>query len=243
MTTRQAPVADDWIGLTEARSVLGLSASTLRRLADSGTVRTFVTPGGHRRFLRHSVEALLPPPPGDLPHVADLGETPHRLTRICRRTAVREASGLPWIGTLEGHERSRFRALGRRIVAGLLAALDAADAGSRRRALVAARSASAVYGREAAVSGVPASLAVDIFLRMRRPVLVELGALARRRDLDAAATTLLLERAGTALDDLLLAMLRAYGAGAADAGAADAGAADAAAASAAGDPAGTGRGR
>ena len=40
--------------------MLGLSASTLRRWADAGVVRSYVTPGGHRRFSRTGVQALLP---------------------------------------------------------------------------------------------------------------------------------------------------------------------------------------
>ena len=41
---------NEWLGLGEASRALGVNESTLRRWADSGLVRTFRTPGGHRRF-------------------------------------------------------------------------------------------------------------------------------------------------------------------------------------------------
>ena len=41
--------------------MLGVSASTLRRWADSGKIRSRLTPGGRRRFRRDDLEALLPP--------------------------------------------------------------------------------------------------------------------------------------------------------------------------------------
>jgi excisionase family DNA binding protein len=194
------------MGLSEARRTLGLSASTLRRLADSGTIRTFVTPGGHRRFSRTSVQALLPT---DLPHrppMARLGETPERLVRRYHRAA---AQALPWIGDLDSEDRLRFRAGGRRIVTALLAALDAPGPRARRRCLSEARAAGAEYGRAAGAAGLPASVTVEVFARMRQPFLEELSALARRRDFDAAATTGMLAEATAALDDLLLSTLRA----------------------------------
>lgn len=49
-------MADDkYISLAEAKSLLGLSENTLRKMFDDGSLRGFVTPGRHRRFLREDV--------------------------------------------------------------------------------------------------------------------------------------------------------------------------------------------
>jgi len=45
----------------QASELLGVSASTLRRWADSGKVASLRTPGGQRRFSRDDLAALLPP--------------------------------------------------------------------------------------------------------------------------------------------------------------------------------------
>ena len=50
----------DWLGLSEASRLLGVSPATLRRWSDAGRLRVFTTPGGHRRFSRATLERLLP---------------------------------------------------------------------------------------------------------------------------------------------------------------------------------------
>jgi len=50
----------DWLALSEASRLLGVSAATLRRWSDAGRLRVFTTPGGHRRFSRSALERLLP---------------------------------------------------------------------------------------------------------------------------------------------------------------------------------------
>ena len=62
MATRASTKDPGWVSLTEACRLLGVSPSTVRRWADTGMVRTFVTPGGHRRFSRAGLESLLPRP-------------------------------------------------------------------------------------------------------------------------------------------------------------------------------------
>ena len=51
----------EWLRVQQAAELLGVSASSLRRWADSGKVASRRTPGGQRRFLRDDLAALLPP--------------------------------------------------------------------------------------------------------------------------------------------------------------------------------------
>ncbi len=48
--------ADEWLSIDEACRALGIHPATLRRWANQGSISTFVTPGGHRRFRRVDVE-------------------------------------------------------------------------------------------------------------------------------------------------------------------------------------------
>jgi excisionase family DNA binding protein len=199
-----------WVTLTEACRLLGVSPSTVRRWADAGTVRTFVTPGGHRRFSRVSLEAMLPDRPSVRPSLTGLGETPGRLARGYRRAGDDTVTQIPWVSELDDTKRERFRGYGRGIVASLVAALDADDAVRRADLLRSAEDACTQYGRLASGEGLGASMTADVFLRFRRPFLAELGSLARRREFDAAATSTLIADANTALDGLLLATLRGW---------------------------------
>ena len=47
-----------WLSLTEASKRLNIHPATLREWADRGRIRTFRTPGGHRRFSGEDVDAL-----------------------------------------------------------------------------------------------------------------------------------------------------------------------------------------
>ena len=210
MRARAIAADPGWVSLTEACRLLGVSPSTIRRWADSGMVRTFVTPGGHRRFSRVGLDALLPGRPSGHPSLAALGETPGRMARGYRRATSDGAPAVPWIAELDAERRERFRHHGRVIVSSLIAALDATDDRIRGRHLGEAEAACTEYGRIAAREGIAVSTTADLFLRYRRPFLDELGALARRRELDAAACSSLIGDATAALDDLLLATLRGW---------------------------------
>jgi excisionase family DNA binding protein len=55
--------AQEWVSVGEASRLLGVDPDTLRRWSDAGQVEVFTTPGGHRRFLRSSLESMMPRPP------------------------------------------------------------------------------------------------------------------------------------------------------------------------------------
>ena len=210
MVTRPITSDPGWVTLTEACRLLGVSPSTIRRWGDTGMVRTFVTPGGHRRFSRAGLEALLPDRPTVRPSLADLGETPGRMARGYRRAADDDSARIPWVAELDDAQRERFRGYGRRIVTSLIDALDTDDQRKRADRLREAEDACAEYGRVAGREGLGAPMTADLFLRFRRPFMAELGAIARRREFDAASTSTLMSEAHTALDGLLLATLRGW---------------------------------
>lgn len=211
MGARAAAADPSWVSLTEACRVLGVSPSTIRRWGDTGVVRTFVTPGGHRRFSRAGLQAMLPDRPTAVrPSLSDLGETPSRMARGYRRASDGTSGRVPWIAGLDDDSRDRFRSYGRGIVAALIATLDATEPARRERHLREAEDACTEYGRLAGREGLGSVTTADLFLRFRLPFLSELGALARRRELDAASTTSLMADATAALDDLLLATLRGW---------------------------------
>ncbi len=204
--------SQEWIGLTEASDLLGVSPSTLRRWADAGGLKSFTTPGGHRRLSRSGILALLPADRSRRPSLERLGETPERLAQVYRREVAHQDGDLAWIRGLGEDERAVFRDHGRLITLALLSSLDAGDEGERRTLLQDGIEAAEAYGRLAATAGLPIADTVEIFLRFRWPFLRELAALARRKSLDTIETTGLLEAAGEAVDALLLATIREHAA-------------------------------
>jgi hypothetical protein len=173
-------------------------------------VRTYVTPGGHRRFSRHGLESLLPDQPTGHLSLTEMGETPRRMAHGYRRAAEGGLTAVAWVEGLDVALRDRSRALGRTILTSLLSALDTEDQVQRAALLADAGAACVEYGHIASREALGSAETAEFFLRFRRPFLDELGALARRRELDAAATSSLMSVANAALDDLLVATLRGW---------------------------------
>jgi len=197
----------DWLRLSEASGVLGVSPATLRRWGDAGRVRVFTTPGGHRRFSRQGLERLLPADRSHRPSLGSAGLTTTRITRSYRRARREAASELAWVLELTDEQRARFRERGHVLAARLLRYLDAPDgmaaAGQLREAALNAGD----YGRVAAAEGLSLSQTVEGFLRFRAPFHHELATAARRRGFDTRETTELLEAAERAMDEMLLATM------------------------------------
>jgi excisionase family DNA binding protein len=197
----------DWIGLSEASRVLGVSPATLRRWSDAGRLRVFTTPGGHRRFSRAALERLLPADRSRRPSIGAAGVTPSRLARTYRRASREVAPELPWVLALTDEQRLLFRERGQVLAASLLQHLDAPHPEAAGHHLGEAATSAEEYGRVAAGLGLSLSQTVEGFLRFRAPFHHELAMAARRRGFDTAETTDLLETAERAMDRLLVATM------------------------------------
>lgn len=53
------PPADPWLSSGEAAALVGVDRRTLRSWEDQGLITAHQTPGGHRRYRKSEVEALL----------------------------------------------------------------------------------------------------------------------------------------------------------------------------------------
>src|SRR5262252_5674679 len=195
---------EGWLTLREASRRLDVHPATLRQWADRGRVRTFRTPGGHRRFSAEDVGALLsalsagPPAELDLLQNAALGRARRELG------AGRGLGAEAWYRLLDQGTRDRFRQLGRELL-GLLVRwmTPGADADT---ALGEARRASQEQGRLAARCGLTTPEAVRAHTRFR-DMLMETVLLMKavqdqgRADRDAVA---LYRRVGAFLDEVLI---------------------------------------
>ena len=199
------------MSLGQASAALGITAGTLRRWADRGQIPSFTTPGGHRRFPRASVEALIPAARARRPQLAMMGASPDRMVRAYRRVrgSTEAGSHLPWIERLTNEQRFSFRDHGHKLVDLLLAHLDAEESEAAGLLLRAEREATE-YGAAAGALGASLVDAVDGFLRFRKPFVDELSLVARRRGLDTREATALLADANRALDRLLVAVMNGH---------------------------------
>ncbi len=201
---------DTWLPLGRASKLIGVDPDTLRRWADEGRVEVYLTPGGHRRFARRSLDRLVRSRPRERVRISRLGEPEQKLVAAYRRTYGSGSDQAPDpVAAIPEAEREAFRENGRKLVAALVAHLDT-DGTPRRAALGDARLSAQDLGARLARSGASLTEAVTLFVAARRPFMSELGTLARRRALDSRQVSLLFDQASAALDQCLLSFIEGH---------------------------------
>jgi hypothetical protein len=123
-------------------------------------VRTFRTPGGHRRFAEGDVQAILNG--RSQKPVTEVGDL---ATRRIRRQ-IHSGSNADWYAHVDEAQREKLRPLGRQLMA--LVADYVAKRGRKTSLLVEARSTGAQYGAELAGAGMSLSQAMHAFTFFRR---------------------------------------------------------------------------
>lgn len=202
-----------WLALGDASRILGVDPDTLRRWADTGKVEVLRTPGGHRRFLRSSIEAMLPRPRAKRTLLTALGEPPDRVAAELRRRVRSELAAMDeqdWHARLDERSLAWFREQGRRMAALLLGSLDTARRAGREQMLRRAEALGREYGIESGKRGLSIGETTQAFLFFRARFMAEIATIARRRDLNASAATTLFEEADHALDGVIVALVEGH---------------------------------
>ena len=112
----------DWLTLDEAAKRLSVHPATLREWADRGHIRTYRTPGGHRRFRATDVLQLEAEPKSDLSLLmqATVGQA-----RIA--TAGGRLASETWYARFDDSAKQRQRELGMELVQLLVAFLGESE--------------------------------------------------------------------------------------------------------------------
>lgn len=191
-----------WLTLGEASRILGVDPDTLRRWADNGKVDVLKTPGGHRRFLRESIEGMIPRPRRGL---RAIGEPPDGIAAEFRKRVRTDLAEQDWPSRFDEASLRWFRERGVRMSDLLLGHLEAPrrTGGSLAQAITLGRD----YGVEAKRQALSLGEATQAFLFFRARFLAEIANVARRRALAAEQATALFDDADRALDAVILALI------------------------------------
>ena len=192
-----------WVNLGRAGEILGVNESTVRRWADSGKIRCFRTPGGHRRFAEHDLYTLIR---GDRED-----ELQTAVVRSIRRKFQAGRKDSDWLGTLADSERDALRPLGRRLVELVGDYISKRQPRSEIEAEVDAIGHS--YGALLVERGTPLLRAMEAFTFFRRSLDETAKHLAERNQMDAEQAARAREQIGGLADRVLLGVTAAYDAG------------------------------
>lgn len=98
---------DSWLSLQEASERLHVHADTLRQWADRGRIRSYRTPGGHRRFDASDVEAIAAQSSPELGLLMYSSVGRARMAASAGRLASE-----PWYASFDEAAKARQRELG-----------------------------------------------------------------------------------------------------------------------------------
>ena len=201
---RSAPRSGpNWVNLGRACEILGVNQSTVRRWADSGQIRCFRTPGGHRRFAEEDLLSLTRGGPG-----GDLGTA--AVSQIRRKlNAGRSETG--WYQEIEQSERDALRPLGRRLVELVGEYISAERPRSEIETEV--DEIGRHYGELLVERGTPLRRAMEAFTFFRRSLDETAKHMAERNRMDAGQAAEARERIGGLADRVLLGVSAAYDGG------------------------------
>jgi excisionase family DNA binding protein len=199
-------VQGPWLTLGEACRALCVDESTLRRWADSGHIRAFRTPGGHRRFAEPDIRALVQNSGRNGERYQEVGDL--AISRIRRQLHQRPTRDASWINAFNESSKERLRPLGRRLAA--LAAEYLGKRTHRSGLLDDARSLGREYGHELASSGLTLAQAVEAFIFFRKSLDEATKQASQKRGLSAAEALSACEQVISLADQVLVGLTEAY---------------------------------
>jgi excisionase family DNA binding protein len=202
---------DPWLPLTAASRLVGVGPDTLRRWADSGRVQSYTTPGGHRRFLRSSLETMINAPRRHRYEVEQLPDSAQTMAAEVHRRMQRTGySGQPWQARLSGEQRDEFRRWGQRTFSLVIEYVAATKRTERELLLEEAQRMGALYGAEASRAGLSLAETIEAFLFFRSPVIDAIAGQLRRRAAPLPDVTTAYREANEAIDQVLLSLVSSH---------------------------------
>ncbi len=204
--------AGGWLSIREACAFLGVDQSTLRRWTNDGRVPVFKTPGGHRRYAREDLRALVVgnPRKAGKPRVSRQ-ELTNRTLSAYQDDYLKAAREQKWFRAFGATSQEEHRQIGRRLVD--LAIRYAAAPGQREERgelLDQGRQIGVHYGLSSARSDLSTSETIEVFLYFRYPVVKALLDVIEKEGLPARRASRLFIGIDDFIDEVLIAMIRAH---------------------------------
>jgi excisionase family DNA binding protein len=151
-----------YLSLSEASRLLGVHNTTLRRWADAGTVPVYVTPGGHRRFALHDIEALSERK--TLSGKALANAWARRAIERAREEMQRAELSPSWLAALDDEERESWRSVSMQLVGIVIRYVNIQDDDDETLLLTEARNIGSDYAARARARQIPLTTALEVAL-------------------------------------------------------------------------------
>lgn len=204
--------AGGWLSIREACAFLGVDQSTLRRWTNDGRVPVFKTPGGHRRYAREDLRALVVGNPRKLSKSrVSRQELTSRTLSAYQDDYLKAAREQKWFRAFGATSQEEHRRIGRRLVdLAIRYAATPGHAEERAELLDEGRLIGEHYGMSSARAELTTSETIEVFLYFRYPVVKALLDVIEKEGLPARRASRLFIGIDDFIDEVLIAMIRAH---------------------------------
>jgi excisionase family DNA binding protein len=201
------------VGISEASLLLGVSEPTLRQWTDEGSIKAFVTPGGHRRYSKKELEAFLSSHE-NLLGVKDLVGKLEKTAETHREIGTAFMRSTVWYEQMSAEHKRRLVALGRQVLDLMMSYVAAPQ--KRAEVLAQAREIGRSFGDMLAAEGMPLTDSVQAFISHREPITAIITQMLRKKELVAESVLAAMPLIDQIMDSVLVSLVEAhqrYGAG------------------------------
>ncbi len=195
------------ISIGEASQMLGVSEAALRQWTDEGKIKSFITPGGHRRYSKVELKKFMGSHPrmlGIKDLVTGLGETNEQLRKIGQETF----KSIPWYGELSDEEKKRLADIGRRLLNLIIKQIT--EPSRREETMLMVREVGHDLGETLAKLNLPLTDSVEAFVLHRDPIINAATQLMRRREAFTGRIVEAIPIVARVMDEALVALVTAH---------------------------------
>ena len=195
------------ISIGEASQMLGVSEATLRQWTDERKIKSFITPGGHRRYSRADLKKFIGSQPrmlGIKDLVNELGETDEQLRKIGQELPKRAV----WYDELGEEEKKSLADIGRRLLNLIIKYV--AEPSRREETMQTVRDAGQELGETLARLGLPLTDSVEAFILHRDPIMQATTQMMKKKEAFTGRVVEAIPMVGRVLDEALVGLVTAH---------------------------------
>ena len=195
------------LSISEASQLLGVSEGSLRQWTDEGKIKAFITPGGHRRYIRAELKKFMSSHPRML-GIKDLVVELEDTAQMLRETSRTSLNNTSWYNKLHEESREHMAHLGRQLLNLIIKYIT--EPSKREETVQLTRDAGHNLGETLAKLELPLTDSVEAFLLHRDPIMNAVTHLMRKREAFTGRIVEAIPMVAHVMDEALVALVAAH---------------------------------
>jgi excisionase family DNA binding protein len=198
---------DALVGISEASQILGVSEPALRVWTDEGNIKSFITPGGHRRYSRAELKKFLNSNK-KMVGLKDLAAKLQDSVPVHREIAISFLQSISWYSRMDLETQHNFGVLGRSLLTLIVKSIS--EPSKQDENLVTYKELGGKYGVMTADLGLSLIDSLQAFIRHRDPILSVVSEMMKKSEILNRRISTSINMVDNAMDQALIALVSAH---------------------------------